>query len=226
MTPPSVPQAPLVNWSSITTVLLDMDGTLLDKHFDDYFWEEYVPHVFAHRHGIEKSEAQTVLLQRYQAVEDTLLWTDLDFWSEQLDLDIPKLKSDIADLINVLPHVHPFLDFLTLHGKEICLVTAAHHKTLAIKLKKTQLAPLFSRIINTEEIGLPKETPDFWHRLEGRLGFAQSRTMLADDTVKVLLAARSHGIEHLVHMAKPSSRRQARPCTDFISISSFADLLP
>ena len=223
---PHVPRPPFLDWSAITTVLLDMDGTLLDKHFDDYFWEEYVPHVFAKRHGIEKSEAQTALLRRYQAVEDTLLWTDLDFWSEQLDLDIPKLKGDIDHLISVLPHVHPFLDFLALHGKEICLVTAAHHKTLAIKLQKTDLAPLFSRIINTEEIGLPKETPDFWQRLEGRLGFNRSQTMLADDTVKVLHAARLHGIEHLVHIAKPSSQRHARPCADFISISSFADLLP
>ena len=28
-----------MNWPTIKTVLLDMDGTLLDKHFDDYFWE-------------------------------------------------------------------------------------------------------------------------------------------------------------------------------------------
>ena len=28
----------MVDWDSIDTVLLDMDGTLLDLHFDNYFW--------------------------------------------------------------------------------------------------------------------------------------------------------------------------------------------
>jgi FMN phosphatase YigB (HAD superfamily) len=27
----------------IKYVLLDMDGTLLDKYFDDYFWEHLLP---------------------------------------------------------------------------------------------------------------------------------------------------------------------------------------
>ena len=30
-------------WQEVDWVLLDMDGTLLDKHFDDYFWETLVP---------------------------------------------------------------------------------------------------------------------------------------------------------------------------------------
>ena len=32
-----------INWNDIDTVLLDMDGTLLDRHFDDHFWLEHVP---------------------------------------------------------------------------------------------------------------------------------------------------------------------------------------
>ena len=36
-------------WDDITWVLLDMDGTLLDKHFDDYFWETLVPEEYARR---------------------------------------------------------------------------------------------------------------------------------------------------------------------------------
>ncbi|MCP4043692.1 MAG: haloacid dehalogenase, partial [Gammaproteobacteria bacterium] len=34
---------PVINWNSIHTVLLDMDGTLLDLHFDNQFWLEHVP---------------------------------------------------------------------------------------------------------------------------------------------------------------------------------------
>jgi FMN phosphatase YigB (HAD superfamily) len=28
----------MLDWADIDTVLLDMDGTLLDLHFDNYFW--------------------------------------------------------------------------------------------------------------------------------------------------------------------------------------------
>ncbi|HBT55971.1 MAG TPA: haloacid dehalogenase, partial [Pseudomonas sp.] len=33
----------MLNWNAIDTVLLDMDGTLLDLHFDNHFWLEHMP---------------------------------------------------------------------------------------------------------------------------------------------------------------------------------------
>lgn len=225
MTTADQPDKVAFDWPEISTVLLDMDGTLLDKYFDDYFWEEYVPQVYAEKNSLGIDEARAVLLQRYHAVESTLMWTDLDFWSEQLNLDIPDLKSSIDHLINVHPYVVDFLGYLEELGKEICLVTAAHRKTLQIKLRKTALGPLFHRIVCAEEIGLPKEAPQFWQRLEQRLGFSRSRTLLADDTAKVLHAARLHGIGHLILVAKPSSRTQVRPSSDFRSITYFNELM-
>jgi FMN phosphatase YigB (HAD superfamily) len=32
-----------LDWQEIKTVFLDLDGTLLDLHFDNHFWLEYVP---------------------------------------------------------------------------------------------------------------------------------------------------------------------------------------
>ncbi len=216
---------PPVDWSAISTVLLDMDGTLLDKHFDDYFWEHYVPHVFAEKNGLDHDQTRAALLQRYRTVESTLQWSDLDFWSQQLDLDIPALKRSIDHLIAVHPYVFDFLDFVRQLGKATCLVTAAHDKTLRIKLAKTELGSHFDRIICAAEIGLPKESPSFWHRLEGVLGFQRTRTLLADDTAKVLQAARQHGIAHLVFVAKPSSRSPVRHSSEFLSITTFNELM-
>jgi putative hydrolase of the HAD superfamily len=216
---------PVVDWPVIDTVLLDMDGTLLDKYFDDYFWEHYVPQVFAEKHGMDHEQSRNTLLQRYRAVESTLQWTDLDFWSEQLDLDIPALKRSIDHLVAVHPYVFDFLDFLKQHGKRTCLVTAAHDKTLQIKLAKTELGPRFDRIVCAGEIGLPKENPSFWQRLQETLGFRRSQTLLADDTASVLQAARQHGIEHLVFVAKPSSRSPVRHSADFLSITTFNELM-
>ena len=216
---------PDFRWSAIDTVLLDMDGTLLDKYFDDYFWEEFVPLMYARKNGISTEAATDKLMNGYRLVEDTLSWTDLDFWSDRLDLDIPALKREVSHLIQVHPFVIDFLDYIAGQVKQVCLVTAAHNKTLAIKMKKVDLRPYFHNIICAEEIGIAKETPEFWHKLEGLLRFDKSRTLLADDTSKVLHAARQHGISQIIHVARPSSRNPIRYSEAFPSIAFFNELM-
>ncbi len=98
-------------WQDITWVLLDMDGTLLDKHFDDYFWESLVPEQYALRQGLALADARDLVFARYKKQEGTLNWTDIDFWSRELDLDIPALKEGIRHLIEVHPDTEAFLDF-------------------------------------------------------------------------------------------------------------------
>ena len=39
----------------IDTVLLDMDGTLLDLHYDNHFWLEHLPQRYAELHGISRA---------------------------------------------------------------------------------------------------------------------------------------------------------------------------
>ncbi len=39
----------IIPLADIRYVLLDMDGTLLDKYFDDYFWEHLLPEKYAEK---------------------------------------------------------------------------------------------------------------------------------------------------------------------------------
>jgi 5'-nucleotidase len=221
----SPPTQPHFSWSDIDTILLDMDGTLLDKYFDDYFWEEYIPMIFAEENGLTPKEARKILLSRYQRVENTLQWTDLDYWSDQLQLDIPELKCKIDHLIQVHPYVVDFLEFLKNLGKEVHLVTNAHSKTLEIKLRKSSLGPWFSRIICSEEVGAAKEQPIFWEKLQMLFHFEKKRTLLADDTAKVLRAAQHYGIHYLIYVARPSSRLPIKISQEFDSITYFKELI-
>ncbi|MEE4241059.1 MAG: HAD-IA family hydrolase [Desulfopila sp.] len=212
-------------WNTIDTVLLDMDGTLLDKYFDDYFWEKYVPLNYARKHRLTNAEAEKALMAKYRSVESTLQWTDLYYWTEQLDLDIIKLKNEIHHLINVHEHVFDFFRFIKGMNKKLCLVTNAHSKTLEIKLAKTNIGPFFDNILCSEEVGEAKEHPQFWHNLENFIEFKKDRTLFADDTEKVLQAAGQYGIEHLVHIARPSTRMPLRYSENFFSIADFGELL-
>ena len=223
---PTTPQIqPDFSWLQIDTVLLDMDGTLLDKYFDDFFWEEYVPRIFGEQNQMSSEQARKELLKRYQSVESTLQWTDLDYWSEQLGLDIPELKCKVDHLIQVHPFVIDFLQFIRKLGKKVHLVTNAHSKTLEIKLRKTALGPWFDRIVCAEEVGEAKEHPAFWDRLEGMLGYERKRTLLADDTAKVLRSAKAYEMGFLIFVAKPSSRLPVRYSHEFPSIATFDELI-
>lgn len=218
--------APDFDWGALDTVLLDMDGTLLDKHFDDYFWEQYLPEHYSLAHDLTVAEAKDELLRRYQQVENTLDWTDLDYWSTQLGLDIPELKIRINHLIDVHPYVPDFLRFCRESGKQVHLVTNAHPKTLAIKLDRTDIGRMFHRIVCADEIGLAKEDVRFWHRLEQMLAYDRTRTLLADDTEKVLRAAEQYGMGVLIYVARPSSRKAPRFSRRYPSIEYFNELLP
>ena len=165
-------------WDDIDTVLLDMDGTLLDKYFDDYFWEKYVPQKYAEKNSLTPEEAETRLLTKYKSVENTLQWTDLNYWTSQLDLDIAGLKGEIKHMIQVRSDVIPFLKHVKTLGKKLCLVTNAHSTTLAIKLKETGIAPFFEAIICSEEVGAAKEQVQHMVRLilaiDGKLALDQT----------------------------------------------------
>lgn len=215
-----------VDWRKTDTVLLDMDGTLLDRYFDDYFWEHYVPEIFAKQNKMSMEQAKRELLLRYKSQEGTLAWTDLDYWSDVLGLDIPALKIKINHLIGVHPYVVDFLKFCRENGKKVYLVTNAHSKTLDIKMEKTALAGYFDRIVCAEEVGVAKEDPAFWGGLQKMLGFDRSRTMFADDTEKVLDSAATFGFGSLIFVAKPSSRAEVKKSDKYTSIVYFKELLP
>src|SRR3990170_1517786 len=123
----------MINWNAIESVFLDMDGTLLDLHFDNHFWREYVPQRFAERHGLDIEAAKADLFPRFRAVEGTMDWYCVDYWSRELNLDIAVLKQELHHLISVHPYVVEFLDAIRGHGKRVVLVTNAHRKSLALK---------------------------------------------------------------------------------------------
>jgi len=216
----------IVDWNSIETVLLDMDGTILDRHFDDHFWLEHVPHRWAalNRTSVEYSKKH--LYDLFRSQENTLNWTDLDYWSDRLRLDIPMLKMEIEHLIAVHPHVIDFLLFLKHHNKSVWLVTNAHSKTLDLKLRTTRIGPYFDGIISAHQVGLPKEDDRFWGKLQNFIDYLPETTMLGEDSETNLATAERFGIRYLFYISRYSSKITPQQSERFQTIDYFNRLIP
>ncbi len=216
----------MLDWDRIDTVLLDMDGTLLDLHFDNHFWLEFVPARYAARHGLSLGEAKAECLRRYERVAGTLDWYCIDHWTEELGLDIALLKAEVDHLIAVLPHVTEFLDLLGRAGKRRVLVTNAHQKSLALKMDRTRLHRRLDALVSSHEIGLAKENPGFWPRLREREPFDPARTLFVDDSLSVLRAARDYGIAWLLAIRHPDRNQPVREIDEFPAVIDFDEVIP
>jgi putative hydrolase of the HAD superfamily len=216
----------IIDWSQIDTVLLDMDGTLLDLNFDNHFWKAFVPQRYAEKNQLSLAQAKRELEPRFAQMEGKLEWYCLDYWSEQLDLDIIGLKQEIAGLINVLPHVTEFLQATHQSGRSLLLVTNAHRDSLNLKMDKTRLHVFFDRIICSHDYGLAKEQAGFWAALQKDHLFEKDKTLLVDDSLSVLESAKLFGLGHLVAVSKPDTQQDKRTIRRFPSIEDFRQLLP
>lgn len=214
------------DWAGIDTVLLDMDGTLLDLHYDNHFWQRYVPERFAERHGLPLAEGHAECFRRYDAVAGTLNWYCVDYWTETLNLDIAQLKEEVAHLIAVHPAVPAFLSALRATGRRTVLVTNAHHKSLALKMRHTGLAEYFDAMYTSHTFGMAKENPAFWPALRALEPFDPARTLLIDDSLPVLDSARSYGIAHLWAILKPDTQLPNKAVGVYPALQHFEEILP
>jgi 5'-nucleotidase len=216
----------MLNWKEIDTVLLDMDGTLLDLRFDNQFWKEYVPFKYAEKHSLPVETAKDHLMPRFKSKEGTLEWYCLDYWTETLQLDIAALKVELSDLIAVLPHVTELLAKLQDTHHHVLLVTNAHRSSLSLKMEKTGLAVFFDAIVSSHDFRKPKENPDFWECLRQSHPFEKAKTLLIDDSLAVLSSAQNYGIGHLVSISRPDTSMPKRDITNFTAIEDFRELMP
>ena len=216
----------MIGWNKIQTVLLDMDGTLLDLHFDNHFWLEHLPRRYAERHGLAPEAARTELYSRFDAVKGTIDWYCIDYWSRELDMDITMLKREVAHLIALQPDVIEFLAAVRSGGRRAVLVTNAHASSLALKLERTGLDAHLDAVISAHRLGLPKEDAAFWTRLQEIEPYAPESTLFIDDNLAVLESARRAGLGQLLFVARPDSRAQPRTVEGFPALQRFRDIFP
>lgn len=214
-----------LDWAQIETVFLDMDGTLLDLHYDNHFWLEHLPKHLAAQHNLAEHTAKQQILDHCAEIEGTLNWYNLDYWQERLGLDIVAIKHEIADRIAMRAHVEAFLSYLRDNNKRIVMLTNAHEKTVALKFAYVNLEPFFDRIITSHALGAAKEEDAFWERLTVQEHFKLGSSLFIDDNLQVLRAAREFGIQHLLAVSEPDSKQPPKDTAEFSAVHCYTQLM-
>ena len=207
------------------TLMLDMDGTLLDLAFDNYVWMDLVPQEYARQNSISEDAAREQLYATMRSLQGKLDWYCLDYWSDILGLDIEALHRDVNHRIGYLPGAEDFLEQVSAMELRLLLVSNSHSTTLQIKNEVTDLQRFFDRVYLSHDLGHPKEDQPFWESLQAEENFDPARTMFVDDNLSVLKSAQTFGIEHLVAVARPETKGPARDVPGFRSVDRVANVL-
>lgn len=213
-----------VDWSEIDTVLLDMDGTLLDLHFDNHFWLHYLPEQYGKQYEMSIEQVLDRLMPIFKHHEGTLNWYCVDFWSHELGLDLMSYKRHVTDRIAYRQGAQDFLAKCQTGVADLRLITNAHRKVLNLKIEHTQLDQYFENMICSHELDAPKEQDDFWQNLQHHKAFDPERTLFIDDSETVLDAANKNGIKHLRSIAQPDSQTPRKLPSKFPMLEHFEQL--
>ena len=214
-----------VPWDAIDTVLLDMDGTLLDLNYDNQIFSHLLPNAFAKHHELTLAAASQQLGDHMAKVSGTMDFYRLDYWRDLTGLDILALHEQAANLICFLPSAEGFLRTLSEHGKRTLIVTNADRQSFAIKDRVLRLSPRVNHVISSHDLGIPKEDNAFWVWLTGQYDLNPSTTLFVDDTPRVLRAAETFGIAHTLAVAQPDQQRPPRDMQGRPSFDHYAQLI-
>lgn len=214
-----------IDWDSIDTVLLDMDGTLLDLHFDFYFWIQYLPQKYSQVHNADLDEVTRYIASRLEQKQGQLEWYSTNYWSDQFQLSIIDLQRELKHLIAERPQVLAFLRQLGAMKKNLVLITNSDRPSIDLKFAHSAIEPLLDKVISSHDYSLPKEQQAFWHHLQADIDFNPNTALFIDDSEAVLDSAQKFGIKHLLSIKQPISTQIRENDSKYPMIENFLPLL-
>ncbi|WP_232772409.1 GMP/IMP nucleotidase [Psychromonas sp. Urea-02u-13] len=210
--------------AEVDAVLLDMDGTLLDLHYDNHFWLEFIPQQYALKHQLSIEQAKHHVYAQCNKVMGSISWYCYDYWSDTLGLDIHALQHKTKHKIQLRSDTLWFLDKLKQANIPTYILTNAHRSGVALKMQQTELTPYFNKIISSHDYQIAKENLRFWSAVKEEIGVDFSRCLFIDDSEKILKVAENAGVGFLRGIATPDSEKPAQEMQAFKSIKYFSEL--
>ena len=219
------PQNINLDWDSIDTVLLDMDGTLLDLYFDYYFWTQHLPENYNQIQNGDIEQTTLYIANRLAEKQGKLEWYCTDYWSKQFGLNIIQAQAEVKHLIQERPQVIEFLEHLGKKQKNRVLITNSDRPSIKLKFANSAIEPLLDQVISSHDYQAAKEDQQFWHQLQYNLDFDPATTLFIDDSESVLDSAHQFGIKHLLSIKQPISTQLREDISQFPMIDNFMSLI-
>ena len=213
------------DWSSIDTVLLDLDGTLLDQAYDNHIWRDLIPQRFAVLRGLDLQAAYAEIARLFEGRSGTLEWYDIDYWTRTLGVDVGALHREVRSHVAWLPGAREFLGRVRAMGKRLVLLTNSHPAALAVKHEETGVLDLLDGAASSQEFGAPKEHAEFWRAAQARFGYDPQRSLFADDNSKMLAAACQAGVRWVYGVRHWDTKGSRREHVDHPSVDAVSDLV-
>lgn len=213
---------------TLSGVLFDMDGTLLDS---EKVWDIALADVAAWLGGELSPAARTRMVGSSLARSIAILHADLD-----IDAD-PESSGDFllqrtAELFRTdlvwKPGAERLLDAVAGAGVSAALVTSTHRRLTEIALD-TLGRHRFAASVCGDEVGQPKPHPEPYLRAAALLGVDPTRCVAVEDSPLGLASAESAGCAVLVIPSEvdidPAPTRTIRASLDGLSVADLADLV-
>ena len=213
-------------WDKIESVLLDMDGTLLDLNYDNRVWNELVPAAFAQQRGLSVDAAKQHLLAHMRDIRGTIEFYSFEYWIAYTGIDLVEVHRQATELVDYRPGALAFLRWVRSTGRHCVIATNAHRDSILVKDEFIGICAEVDDVASSHDYGFAKEDPRFWAALQQQYGYEPAKAMFIDDNEPVLAAARRSHIGHVYGITTPDSSKPPRDIPNYPTFDHFAEICP
>ncbi len=136
----------------IKLLSFDLDGTLLDNsNYDDIFWYEEVPKLYAQKHHLTFQRAKSIVQREYDKLGPlNVNWYRPSYWFKlfHLQQNPKQILHDMRHRIHLFPEVRQVLN--QLHKKyKMIVITNSSKEFVEIKMKTESILTYFDKIFSS-----------------------------------------------------------------------------
>ncbi len=168
----------------IKVISFDLDGTLVDKNFDEAIWYKEVPKAYAAKHRISFDMARERVVREYEKESNKdHNWVDIEYWFNYFGItDWKKVIEDLRHMVKVYDEAIPVLKELRKKYK-LVIITQADCKFIEVKMEVENLKDYFDDVFSTtSDFKELKKTEEIFNEIVKRLGVGKDEIIHLGDS--------------------------------------------